>query len=146
MIYRLFIDSDVIIDFFTNRTPFADSASQLLELNHKGEITLYLSALSINNIYYILRKFLGHKKSIEVIESLIDITEIIGTTKKEIMEALKNNFSDFEDAIQYTSALKIEKLDAIITRNTKDYKQSSIPVMTPNEFLNFKENNKQQGI
>ena len=57
MIYRLFIDSDVIIDFFTNRTPFADSASQLLELNHKGEITLYLSALSINNIYYILRKF-----------------------------------------------------------------------------------------
>ncbi|MEZ4879437.1 MAG: hypothetical protein R2801_04645 [Chitinophagales bacterium] len=61
------------------------------------------------------------------------------------MEVLKNNFSDFEDAIQYTSALKIEKLDAIITRNTKDYKQSSIPVMTPNEFLILKKtiNNKE---
>jgi len=135
MAYKLFIDSDVVIDFFTDREPHANPASELFELNEKGVLTLYLSAISINNIYYIVRKFLGHKKTIEVIETLTEITEIIGTTKKEILQALKNDFSDYEDSIQYSSALTIKGLDAIITRNIKDYKNSEIAVMTPLNFL-----------
>jgi len=103
---------------------------------------LYLSAISINNIYYIVRKFLGHKKTIEIIETLTEITEIIGTTKKEILQALKNDFSDYEDSIQYSTALTISGLDAIITRNIKDYKSADIAVMTPIDFLKmFQKNN-----
>lgn len=137
--YKLFLDTDVVIDFFTDREPFATPASELFELNEQGKVKLFLSAVSINNIYYIVRRFLGHKKTLETIELLADMTEIIGTTKKEIIQALNNDFADFEDSIQYSSALSIKGLDAIITRNVKDYKKSSIAVMTPLNFLKMKE-------
>lgn len=141
MEYKLFVDSDVVIDFFTDREPHVNPASELFQLNEQGSIKLYLSAVSINNIYYIVRRFLGHKKTLEVIETLTEMTEIIGTTKKEISKALQNNFSDYEDAIQYSSALNIKNINAIITRNVKDYKNSSIAVMTPLNFLKMKEKN-----
>ena len=135
MDYKIFMDSDVVIDFFTDRDPHVNPASELFELNEQGIIKIFLSAVSINNIYYIVRRFLGHKKAIQVIESLTEMTEIIGTTKNEILQALKNDFSDYEDSIQYSSALTIQKLDAIITRNIKDYKNSKIAVMTPHSFI-----------
>ena len=141
MEYKLFVDSDVVIDFFTDRQPHVNPASELFELNEQGNIQLYLSAVSINNIYYIVRRFLGHNKTIEVVELLTDMTEIVGTTKKEIIQALKNDFSDYEDSVQYSSALTIKNLDAIITRNIKDYRNSSIAVMTPLNFLKMKEKN-----
>jgi len=135
MDYKIFMDSDVVIDFFTDRDPHVNPASELFELNEQGIIKIFLSAVSINNIYYIVRRFLGHNKAIQVIESLTEMTEIIGTTKNEILQALKNDFSDYEDSIQYSSALTIQKLDAIITRNIKDYKNSKIAVMTPHSFI-----------
>ncbi len=141
MVYNLFIDSDVVIDFFTDREPHVNPASELFELNEQGSVKLFLSAVSINNIYYIVRKFLGHKKTIEVIETLTEMTEIVGTTKTEIVQALKNDFSDYEDSVQYSSALTIKNVDAIITRNIKDYRNSSIAVMTPLNFLKMKEKN-----
>lgn len=139
MAYKLFIDSDVVIDFFTDREPHVNPASELFELNEKRDVTLFLSAISINNIYYIVRRYLGHAKTIDVIETLTEITEIIGTTKKEIVQALKNGFSDYEDSVQYSSAMSIKGLDAIITRNIKDYKNAEIAVMTPLSFLKLKD-------
>lgn len=141
MEYKLFVDSDVVIDFFTDREPYVNPASELFELSEQGSVNLYLSAVSINNIYYIVRKFLGHKKALEVVETLTEMTEIIGTTKTEIVQALKNDFSDYEVSVQYSSALTIKDLDAIITRNIKDYRNSSIAVMTPLNFLKMKEKN-----
>lgn len=135
MASKLFIDSDVVIDFFTDREPFVNPASEIFELNEKGKLQLYLSAVSINNIYYITRKYLGHKKTIEIIEELTQITEIAGTTRKEIIQALKNNFKDYEDSIQYSTALTIKGIEAIITRNTKDYVNSKIAVFTPENYL-----------
>lgn len=141
MEYKLFVDSDVVIDFFTDREPHANPASELFELNEQENVKLYLSAISINNIYCITRRFLGHKKTLEVVEMLTEMTEIIGTTKKEIIQALKNDFTDYEDSVQYSSALTIKDLDAIITRNIKGYRNSSIAVMTPLNFLKMKEKN-----
>lgn len=141
MEYKLFVDSDVVIDFFTDREPHANPASELFELNEQGIVKLYLSAVSINNIYYIVRRFLGHKKTVEVIEALTEMTEIVGTTKKEIIQALNNKFADYEDSVQYSSALTIKNLDVIITRDIKDYRNSSIAVMTPLNFLKMKEKN-----
>jgi predicted nucleic acid-binding protein len=135
MAFKLFIDSDVVIDFLTDRESHANPTSELFDLREKGKVFLFLSAFSINNIYYIIRKFLGHKKALKVIETLTEMTEIVGTTKKEIIQALKNDFKDFEDSVQYSSALTISGLDAIITRNIKDYRKSEIAVMTPLNFL-----------
>lgn len=142
MEYNLFIDSDVIIDFFTDREPYVNPATEIFELNEQGTVKLYVSAISIINIYYVVRKFLGHRKTLEVVESLTEMTEIIGTTKTEIIQALKNDFSDYEDSVQYSSAKTIKGLDAIITRNIKDYRNSTIAVMTPLNFLKMKDKNK----
>ena len=141
MEYKIFVDSDVVIDFFTDREPHVNPASEIFELNEQGMLKIYLSAVSINNIYYIVRKFLGHKKTIDVIELLTEMTEIIGTTKSEIIQALKNDFSDYEDSVQYSSALTIQGINAIITRNIKDYKNTKIAVMTPLNFLKMREKN-----
>ena len=139
MEYKIFVDSDVVIDFFTDRESHVNPASEIFELNEQGILKIYLSAVSINNIYYIVRRFLGHKKTIDVIELLTEMTEIIGTTKSEIIQALKNNFSDYEDSVQYSSALTVQGINAIITRNIKDYKNSKIAVMTPLDFLKMRE-------
>ena len=56
--------------------------------------------------------------------------------KQDTFESLNNNFSDFEDSIQYSTALKVDNLDAIITRNIRDYKKSKVTVLTPEMFLN----------
>ena|SRR5690554_3639014 len=146
MAFKLFIDSDVVIDFFTDREPHANPASELFDLGEKGEVVLYISALSINNIYYIVRKFFGHKRSLEIIEALTEMTEIIGVSRSEILTGLQSNFTDFEDSIQYASALSIKKLDAIITRNLKDYKKSEIAVMTPLNFLKFYNQNPKDNL
>jgi len=132
---KIFIDSDVIIDLFTDREPFVNAASEIFELNENGLIQIHVSAVSINNIYYVARKFLGHKKTILVVELLMNMTEIVGTTKDEILQALKNDFKDFEDSVQYSTALTIEGVEAIVTRNVKDYRKSEIAVFTPVNYL-----------
>lgn len=132
---KVFVDLDVVIDFFTDREPFANPASKIFELNELNYIQIYISAVSLNNIYYLVRKQLGHKKTIPIIEELVAITKIVGTNKKEIVQALKNDFKDFEDSIQYSSALTIKGIEAIITRNTKHYINSSIAIFTSENYL-----------
>lgn len=132
---KIFIDSDVIIDFFSDREPFANPASRIFELNELGIIKIYISAVSVNNVYYIIRKYLGHNLALQIIEDLVEIVEIVSTSKKEIIQALKNDFKDFGDSIQYSCALSIEGIDAIITRNTKDYIKSKIAVFTSENYL-----------
>lgn len=140
MTSKLFIDSDVVIDFFTDREPFANPASELFELNEQRKVELHVSAVSINNIYYIVRKYLDHKRAIQVIEELIDMVQVVGTTKSAIIQALKNGFNDFEDSIQYSTALTIDGIEAIITRNVKDYEKSEIAVFTPENYLKSRVN------
>ena len=135
MVSKLFIDSDVVIDFFTDREPFANPASEIFDLSEQGKLELHVSAVSINNIYYIVRKYLDHKRAIQVIEELIEMVQVVGTTKTEIIQALKNGFKDFEDSIQYSTALTIDGIEAIITRNVKDYERSDIAVFTPENYL-----------
>ncbi|MEM9920993.1 MAG: PIN domain-containing protein [Bacteroidota bacterium] len=141
MANKIFIDSDIVIDLFTDRLPFANPASEIFELSEQKEIQLYLSTASINNIYYIVRRYLGHKNTLKVIEELVEMTIIVGTTKSEILQALRNNFKDFEDSIQYSCAMTIDGVEAILTRNIKDYTNSEIAVFTPENYLKMREKN-----
>ena len=96
---------------------------------------MYISAASVNNIYYVVRRYTRHKQAMRIIEELTEITEIAGTTESEILHALMNTFRDFEDSIQYSAALTIKKVEAVITRNIKDYTKSEIAVFTADENL-----------
>jgi predicted nucleic acid-binding protein len=132
---KIFIDTDVILDFLTDRKPFSHEAVSIFTLIGRKEIRGYTSSLTYSNLYYVLRKDSTHKKVISKLEELTNFAEILNVDEQVIKSALSSNFKDFEDAIQNFSAQKQKKIDVIITRNTKDYKESELPVMTPGTFV-----------
>jgi predicted nucleic acid-binding protein len=137
---KVFVDTNVVIDHLTDRQPFANHSSLIFELHEQKQIQIYISALSINTVYYVSRKLLGEKRTLNLIEELIEDLEVIGTSKAEIKTALTLGFKDFEDALQYSTALTVKKVEAIITRNVKDYRKSKIAVFTPEIYIRTKSN------
>ncbi len=130
---HIFLDTNVVIDFLANRHPFSVDAAKLFNLAVEAKVVVYISAVSYNNIYYILRQSLSNTATIKLMEGLADITEIADVTDAVIRQSFKTDFRDYEDAIQYHCALTIPKIDFIVTRNTKDFKKSTLPVLTPLE-------------
>jgi len=132
---NVFIDTDVIIDFLTDRKPFSLESAKIFSLIDQKKIKGCVSSLSFSNLYYVLRKFGTHKKVISSLQELSDMVDILKVDSDIVKSALNSDFKDFEDSIQYFSAQEHKKVDCIITRNIKDYKDSSLPVMTPETFL-----------
>jgi predicted nucleic acid-binding protein len=132
---RVLIDTDVILDFFFDRKPFSDSAAKVLSLCESREIKGFITSVIISNVYYLLRQTSTHEKVIEKLKQLITITEVLTTDKEVILKALNSNFKDFEDALQNYSAELNGLIDLIVTRNLKDFKNSSLGVMTPDNYL-----------
>jgi predicted nucleic acid-binding protein len=132
---HLFLDTNVLIDFLADRKPFSLEAAKLFNYSLNKKVTIYVAAVSYNNIYYILRQSCTHPVTIKVLAELQEWTEVIDVTKEVIKKSLKSEFKDFEDAIQYNCAKLPNKIDCIVTRDTKDFKMSSISTMTPREAL-----------
>lgn len=132
---HLFLDTNILIDVLANREPFAESAAKLFNLAEKGKVTLMISALSYSNIYYIIKKNCTHKELISLLRDLEALTETLDVTKEIIFKSLSSEFKDFEDSIQYYTALSNKEVSVIVTRNVKDYKGSKLSVLTPDEVL-----------
>lgn len=132
---HLYLDTNVLIDFLANRTPFSIDAAKLFNYALKKKICIYVSAVSYNNIYYILRQSNSHLTCIQILSELQKWSETVNVTKVVIANAVQSDFKDFEDAIQYECAKTLTKISCIVTRNTKDFKKSTIPTMTPKEAL-----------
>jgi predicted nucleic acid-binding protein len=131
----IFLDTNVIIDFLADRRPFSLTAAEIFNASLSGYVNIYISSVSYNNIYYILRQSLSHNETLKLLEALSEMTEIVDVTKTVIKKSLKSEFKDFEDAIQYNCALTVSKLDFIVTRDSKDFKKSTLPVMNPQEAV-----------
>ena len=131
----IFLDTNVIIDFLADRRPFSLTAAEIFNASLTSKVKIFISAVSYNNIYYILRQSLSHSETLRLLEELSEMTEIVDVTKTIIKKSLKSEFKDFEDAIQYNCALTISKIDFIVTRNSKDFKKSILPVMNPQEAI-----------
>ena len=131
----LFIDTDVIIDFLIDRKPHSREAAIIFTLIEQKKLKGYASSLTFSNLYYVLRKIESHKKVITKLESLSKILSILRVEEQTIRNALASGFPDFEDSIQYYCACDFKKIDVIITRNIKDYKNPDIPIMTPGDYL-----------
>ncbi len=133
--HKVLVDTDVLMDFVTKRKPFDIGAAQLFNLADKNKIDLYVSSLCLNNIYYLVRKLIGHKNTIKMLLQLIEVVEVLSVGKQEVLKALNSRFTDFEDALQHYTAVEKSNIDVIVTRNLKDYKHSSIAVMTADSFI-----------
>lgn len=132
---NIFLDTNVIIDFLADRRPFSLLAAKIFNYSLQGKVKVFISAVSYNNIYYILRQSLTNRETIKLLDELCEMTEVADVTKSIIKKSLKMDFKDFEDAIQYNCALSINKIDFIVTRDTKDFKNSVLPVLTPEEAI-----------
>ena len=131
----LFIDTDVIIDFLIDRKPHSREAAIIFTLIEQKRLKGYVSSLTFSNLYYVLSKVEPHNKVISKLDSISKMLAILKVDQKIIKDAITSKFLDFEDSIQYYCARNYKKIDVLITRNTKDYKNSEIPIMTPSDYL-----------
>lgn len=131
---KYFVDTDVIIDLLANRQPHFHFSAVLFTLAEMNKFELFTTPTVIVNTFYLLRKQLGNEAAKNAIRKLRLIIHVIDSSEKVIDQALNSSFSDFEDAVQYYTALN-SNISAILTRNIKDYKNSNLLVQTPEIFL-----------
>jgi predicted nucleic acid-binding protein len=131
---RLFLDTNVVLDLLGEREHFYDSAARIATLAEKGKIHLVVSALSYSTVYYILSKFEDTNKVKDKIRKFKIFAETSDVTDIIVEKGLSSKFADFDDSLQYYCAIEKE-CNTIISRNAKDFKESSIPVLSPKEYL-----------
>ena len=131
----LLIDTNIIIDLLAKREEFYSEAAQLFSLADRKEIKLKISSLSFANTNYILTRLKSAKEAREILRKFKVLVDILNLDDRIIELAISDEkFPDFEDGLQYYSAIE-NSVDIIITRNKKDFKKSKLPVLTAKEFL-----------
>ena len=131
---RIFIDTNIMLDFLGERKPFYEPIAKIATLAEKKKLTMVVSPISFATVNYFLAKFENQKIAREKLRKFKIISEICSLDDRTIEKGLNSSIKDFEDALQYFSASESE-CEIIITRNGKDFKKSSIPTMTADEFL-----------
>ncbi len=137
---KVLIDTDVLLDFFFDRKPFAKYATEVLNLCEEKKLVGFTTPVIISNVYYLLRKTAKHDIIVEKIKQLLHIIEIIKIDKDVVLNALNSKFKDFEDALQNFSATENGEIKIILTRNIKDFKHSKLAILTPETYLKGKAN------
>lgn len=129
----IFVDTNILIDFVCRREGFLESARKLFSLCCMGKIELTVSSLSLVNTMYIARK---HGSSVVSgrLSRLSAFIKVADMTADSALWALSSGWKDYEDAVQYSVAIK-EGADCIVTRNKKDFADATIPVYTAEEAL-----------
>ena len=131
---KVLIDTNVILDVLCNRAEFVADSSKIWKLCEVEKIEGYISALSVPNIVYILRKELTPQKTKEIIWQIMMIFRIIDLKPSDLKNAAEMLSADFEDAVQMCCASRI-KADYIVTRNIRDFQNSKIIALKPSELL-----------
>lgn len=131
---RVFADTDICLDLLSGRKPFNSFAEQLFSLADKKEIEVCVSALSFSTIDYILQAHYAIKNPRQLIAKFKTLVTTLPVESKTIDLAIASDFNDFEDAIQYNTAIE-NGVTVLITRNIKHYKTAQIKVVTSESFL-----------
>lgn len=131
---RVFVDTGICLDLLSGRKPFNSFAEQLFSLADKKEIEIYVAALSFSTIDYILNAHYKIKNPRQLIAKFKTLVTTLPLESKTIDLAIASDFDDFEDAIQYNTAIENE-ITVLITRNIKDYKTAQIKVVTSESYL-----------
>lgn len=131
---KLFLDTNILLDLLARREGFYEEAARLFLLAEDGELSLSVSALTIVNTHYVLRKQPPEKKARGVLRDIRMLVNVLPLDERLSDIALNSAILDYEDAIQYHTALKYQQ-ELIITRNLKDFKSSKLPVMTAGQFI-----------
>ena len=131
---KILIDTNVIIDYLADRTPFADHAEQMLTLCERGDADGFVTANAITDIYYVVRKAVGREKTLDAIRTLCSFLDIAEVGKADTLNAMEIDMPDYEDALAAQCAKRV-KADCIVTRGLSDYVGSPVPAKDPVTFL-----------
>jgi predicted nucleic acid-binding protein len=131
---KVFIDTDIALDLLSQRKPYYDAAARLFTLSDKGKLAVYISSLSFSNLNYLLSKQYSAAESRRILNSFKVLVRVLAVDDKIIELALSSKFADFEDAIQYFTAIE-NGINMLITRNLKDYAKAKIAVLTAETYL-----------
>jgi predicted nucleic acid-binding protein len=130
----VFVDTDIVLDLLGNRKPFYRHAAELFSIADRSELTIFVSSLSFSNLNYILSKQYSSNQARKVLMKFKTLVTVLSVSDKVVELALLSDFKDFEDALQYYTALE-NGVTLLLTRNLKDYKTAGIPIMTAEQYL-----------
>ena len=131
---KILLDTNIILDIALERREFFEKSKELLLTINKLSIPSYVSATTVTDIYYILKKSKGHQLTVSFLKNLFDFIDIASVNKEVILSALNSELTDFEDAVQTECAIQ-NNINIIITRNIADFKKSKLEILTPSEFI-----------
>ena len=131
---KIFLDTNIILDFLGEREGFYEASAKIMTLADKKKIQVYTSPSSISNVFYVLTRYENSKIALEKIRKFKLLCSMSVMDDEVVEKAIHSNFKDFEDAMQYFSALA-SNCNMIITRNEKDFKNAMIPVMNAESYL-----------
>jgi predicted nucleic acid-binding protein len=131
---KVFVDTDIVLDLLSARKPHYEYAAELFSLADQNSIKLYVSSLTFANINYILSKQLSAGQARKMLLKLKTLIIVLAVTDKIIELALASDFKDFEDAIQYNTAIE-NGIATLLTRNLKDFKKAEIVILTAQQYL-----------
>lgn len=134
---RILVDTNIVLDLLAKRTEFLIEAQELFTLSDKNKVELYVSSLTFANIYYILSQKMKLGNARKFLRKFKVLVEVLPMDDKIIDLSLESDFKDFEDAIQYHTAIENE-VNIIITRNLKDFKTAKIPVLTAKDYIEMR--------
>ena len=130
----ILVDTNILLDVLQDRRPFAESAARVWKLVEEGAITGHVSAISINNGYYIARKRDGGPKALDALRMIRADFQIVALDELIIDRALAVAGRDFEDAIQAAAAVRVTA-DYIVTRNASDFNSMGVKTISAEDLL-----------
>jgi predicted nucleic acid-binding protein len=131
---KIFLDTNIVIDFLGEREHFYEPAAKILTLADRKKIKIFTSPTAISNAYYLLANHESSKIALEKIRKFKVLSSISIMDDEVIETAINSDFKDFEDAMQYFSAIS-SNCDLIVTRNEKNFKNALIPIMNGESYL-----------
>lgn len=132
---NVLIDTDVILDFFFDRQPFAEYSTQVMGLCEANKVKGYVTPVICSNVYYLLKQTARHDKVIDKLKQMLMIIDVLVMDKEVVSKALNSGFKDFENSLQNFAAMKHGGIDVILTRNVKDFSKSEIGVLSPESYI-----------
>lgn len=131
---RVLLDTNIVLDFLLEREPFLMDADALFQTIRSGRVEGYITATTLTDIFYIARKNKGIERARQDIFDLLALMQICSVDRSILETAISSNLPDFEDAVQIACALN-ENLDAIITRDTQDFADACLQILSAGELL-----------
>jgi predicted nucleic acid-binding protein len=131
---NVFLDTNVVLDVFARRQPFYADSARVWALAERGKVRGLVSALSMANLYYVVRRLSSRAAAMEMLKAMRGCVALTPCDAPVLNLAIDAGFADFEDAVQYFSA-RAAAADVLVTRNTDHFPGADPPAMTPTAFL-----------